>query len=198
MSRIIAGARKGHRLAMPSHSETRPTSDRVREAAFSLIADWAGTAGQPAASTLTGLSFLDLYAGSGAVALEAASRGAAPVWAVESDRATAEVARRNAAATGLPVTVYVRAVVPFLATNPAAQLPRNYDVVWADPPYSLPTERLEAVLALLLADDWVAPRGLVVVERSGRDRAPRWSGGVEECWDRSYGETTLYFAMKGH
>ncbi len=198
MSRIIAGARKGHRLTMPGHNETRPTSDRVREAAFSLIADWAGTAGQPAESTLTGLSFLDLYAGSGAVALEAASRGAAPVWAVESDRATAEVARRNVAATGLPVTVYVRTVASFLATNPAAQLPRGYDVVWADPPYSLPTEQLEAVLATLLANGWVAPRGLLVIERSGRDRAPRWPDGVEESWDRSYGETILYFAMKGH
>ncbi|MFZ0530391.1 MAG: RsmD family RNA methyltransferase, partial [Propionicimonas sp.] len=95
MTRIIAGEKKGHRLRTPAHSATRPTTDRVREAAFSLIADWAGTAGEPGARMLAGLSFLDLFAGSGAVALEAASRGARPVLAVESDPATARLARGN-------------------------------------------------------------------------------------------------------
>ncbi|MBK9697100.1 MAG: 16S rRNA (guanine(966)-N(2))-methyltransferase RsmD [Propionibacteriaceae bacterium] len=198
MSRIIAGARKGHRLKMPGHQETRPTSDRVREAVFSLIADWAGTAGQPAATTLAGLGFLDLYAGSGAVGLEAASRGAAPVVAVESDRATAEVARRNVAATQLDVTVISRTVAAFLATGPTSPTRDGYDVVWADPPYALATDRVEGVLTTLVAEGWVAPRGLVIVERSSRDRAPQWPEGLQESWERRYGETILYFAMKGH
>ena len=83
----------------------RPTSDLVREAAFNLIAAWAGTVGEPAGDMLDRFSFLDLYAGSGAVALEAASRGAAPVLLVESDARTAALARRNVTTLGLPVTV---------------------------------------------------------------------------------------------
>ena len=79
MSRIIAGSRRGQRLVMPAHDRTRPTSDRVRESLFNLVADWAGTSGEPADGMLARFSFLDLYAGSGAVGLEAASRGAGPV-----------------------------------------------------------------------------------------------------------------------
>ncbi|HRA75898.1 MAG TPA: 16S rRNA (guanine(966)-N(2))-methyltransferase RsmD [Propionicimonas sp.] len=191
MSRIIAGACKGQRLVMPGHSRTRPTTDRVREAAFSLIADWAGTAGEPATVALAGLAFLDLYAGSGAVGLEAASRGAAPVWAVESDRATAEVARRNAASTGLPLTVHSRTVAAVLAAAP-----QPFDVVWADPPYEVASADLDGVLARLLEGGWVAPRGLLVVERSARSVPPVWPVGVQDSWRRVYGETSLHLAMK--
>ncbi|MCA0253759.1 MAG: 16S rRNA (guanine(966)-N(2))-methyltransferase RsmD [Actinobacteria bacterium] len=190
MSRIIAGAAKGRRLAMPAHRATRPTTDRVREAAFALLADWAGTAGEPAQSELAGLSFLDLYAGSGAVALEAASRGASPVWAVERDRGTAQVAERNAAQTGLPVKVVTRGVNGFLAAPP-----RSFDIVWADPPYDLTDAELDAVLAML--GDWLAPRGLVVVERARRSGVPRWPAIMEDSWKRDYGETALHFAMRG-
>jgi 16S rRNA (guanine966-N2)-methyltransferase len=192
MSRIIAGTRKGQRLVMPAHSRTRPTTDRVREAAFNLIADWAGTAGEPAAAALAGLAFLDLYAGSGAVGLEAASRGAAPVWAVESDRGTADVARRNAAATGLPLIVHARTVAALLATPP----PLPFDVVWADPPYDLAADDVDGVLARLLEGGWVAPRGLLVLERSARGAAPSWPVGVQDSWRRVYGETSLHLAMK--
>jgi 16S rRNA (guanine966-N2)-methyltransferase len=192
MSRIIAGTRKGQRLVMPPHSRTRPTTDRVREAAFNLIADWAGTAGEPAAAALEGLAFLDLYAGSGAVGLEAASRGAAPVWAVESDRGTADVARRNAAAIGLPLIVHARTVAALLATPP----PLPFDVVWADPPYDLAADDVDGVLARLLEGGWVAPRGLLVLERSARGAAPSWPVGVQDSWRRVYGETSLHLAMK--
>ena len=193
MSRIIAGSRKGRRLVMPSHRDTRPTTDRMREAAFSLIADWAGTAGESADQALAGLSFLDLYAGSGAVALEAASRGAAPVWAVERDRGTAEVARRNVRESGLEVSVATRPVAGFLAGPP----PLAFDVVWADPPYDLGQDDLDRVLATVAQDDWLAPRGLVVVERSARGRAPAWGPRMEDSWNRDYGETVLHFAMRG-
>jgi 16S rRNA (guanine966-N2)-methyltransferase len=192
MSRIIAGTRKGQRLVMPAHSRTRPTTDRVREAAFNLIADWAGTAGEPAAAALAGLAFLDLYAGAGAVGLEAASRGAAPVWAVESDRGTADVARRNAAAIGLPLIVHARTVAALLATPP----PLPFDVVWADPPYDLAADDVDGVLARLLEGGWVAPRGLLVLERSARGAAPSWPVGVQDSWRRVYGETSLHLAMK--
>ena len=190
MSRVIAGSAKGRRLVMPGHRDTRPTTDRVREAAFALLADWAGTTGQPAEAELAGLSFLDLYAGSGAVALEAASRGASPVWAVERDRGTAGVAERNAGQTGLPVKVVTRGVAGFLAGAP-----RGFDIIWADPPYDLPEAELGAVLES--ASSWLAPRGLVVVERAKRSGVPLWPASVVDSWKRDYGETALHFAMRG-
>jgi 16S rRNA (guanine966-N2)-methyltransferase len=100
-SRIIAGSRRGQRIAMPSGERTRPTTDRVREALFSAIAAWLGTSAEPAERSLAGLAFCDLYAGSGAVGLEAASRGASPVLLVERDPRTAQVARGNSEALGL-------------------------------------------------------------------------------------------------
>lgn len=193
MSRIIAGSAGGRRLTMPPHSLTRPTTDRVREAAFSLLADWAGSSGSAGEEQLAGLSFLDLYAGSAAVALEAASRGAAPTSAVERDPATAEVARRNVRNTGLSVTVVTRAVSSFLAAPPVTR----FDVVWADPPYDLPAEELDQVLTTVVTGGWLAARGLVVVERSGRGTPPEWPAAMEDSWHRDYGETTLHFAMKG-
>lgn len=193
MTRIIAGSRKGQRLRVPAHSATRPTTDRVREAAFSLIADWAGTAGEPAEQMLAGLGFLDLYAGSGAVAIEAASRGAAPVWAVESDPGTSRLARGNAAAAGLAVTVRTATVAKVLAGPP----PMGFDVVWADPPYDLPGDRLAEILAAVVERGWLAADGLLIVERSGRDPEPVWPAPVSERWFRRYGETTLHFATKG-
>jgi len=193
VTRIIAGAKKGHRLRTPAHSATRPTSDRVREAAFSLIADWAGTAGEPAEEMLAELSFLDLYAGSGAVAIEAASRGAVPVLAVESDPATAKLARGNALDTGLAVTVLAATAERTVAV-PAT---KSYDVIWADPPYALANERLTAVLQSALDNGWLVADGLLVLERASRDAAPLWPAQMTESWQRRYGETTLYFATRG-
>ncbi len=158
-----------------------------------MISDWAGTAGEPAERMLAGLSFLDLYAGSGAVALEAASRGAAPVRAIEHDRATADLARGNARLTGLEVTM-VTARVERLVSAPA---PLSYDIVWADPPYALPAAAVDAVLRDLVGHGWLAEGGLVVVERSSRDKPVSWPESVLERGIRSYGETTLYFATKG-
>lgn len=165
----------------------------MREAAFSLIADWAGTAGMPADEMLAQLSFLDLYAGSGAVALEAASRGAAPVWAVESDPATARLARGNVTATGLAVTVLAQPVERALTAAP----PIGFDVVWADPPYAVTAERLSPVLSAVLERGWLAPDGLLVLERASRDEALLWPSQVTDRWERRYGETTLHFGTKG-
>ena len=192
VSRIIAGRRGGHRLVMPAHQRTRPTSDRVREAAFSLIATWAGTAGEPAETMLERFSFLDLFGGSGAVALEAASRGASPVACVERDRATASVARRNAESVDLGVTVVAERVETFLAAHPA----EPYDVVWLDPPYDLPAETVEQVVALVVDRGWLACDGLVVIERATRDTPPRWPSALGVRWSRRYGETTLHLATK--
>ena len=190
MSRIIAGRAGGHRLATPSHSRTRPTSDLVRESAFNLIADWAGTVGEPADAMLERFSFLDLYGGTGAVALEAASRGAGPVVCVEKDRGTAALARGNADATGLPVQVVAQSVDAYLAGTP-----HTFDVVWFDPPYEVPTPVVEAQVAAVVGR-WLASDGLVILERSSRDTPPSWPISLTDVRKRRYGETTLYLAAK--
>ena len=190
MSRIVAGSRGGRRLQTPAGEATRPTTDRVREALFSALTSWAGTAAGPPADALAGLAFLDLYAGSGAVGLEAASRGAAPVLLVEANARTAALARRNVTDLGLPASVRATAVET-LARTPAE---RGYDVVFADPPYALETPRLDAVVADLVAHGWVGAGGLLVLERSSRTPAPSWPAGVDDAWQRAYGETVLHLA----
>lgn len=192
MSRIVAGSRRGQRIVMPAHDRTRPTSDRVRESAFALIADWAGTAGEPAETHLDRFSFLDLYAGSGAVGLEAASRGGAPVVCVERDHPTAAVARRNAETLRLPVQVVAAGVEGWLTQTAASA----FDVVWLDPPYSVSTDEVMRVVGLVGERGWVAPDGLVVVERSARDAPLPWTAPFVASWHRRYGETTLYFASQ--
>jgi 16S rRNA (guanine966-N2)-methyltransferase len=191
MSRIIAGSARGRRIAMPPGARTRPTTDRVREALFAALTSWAGTADQPAEQALANLVFCDLYAGSGAVALEAASRGAHPVLLVESDRRTAQLATKNATDLGLEVEVQI-AGVKELTDRPAT---RAYDVVFADPPYELPSDAMGTVLAGLVEHHWLAPTGLVVVERSRRSPALHWPDALDQVWSRRYGETVLCFAM---
>ncbi len=187
----MAGTRRGQKLIMPSHRRTRPTSDRVREAAFSLIADWAGTAGEAAETMLARFSFLDLFGGSGAVACEAASRGAGPVVCVERDKGTAAIARRNAEDADLDVRVVTSSVEQFLAADPVP-----FDVVWLDPPYTIPNHTVDAVVARVVSDGWLADDGLVVVERSSRVVPPDWPEQLPSRRARRYGETTLYLASK--
>lgn len=191
MTRIIAGSAKGHRLRTPATSDTRPTTDRVREAIFSAIADWAGTGGDGAEQMLAGLSFLDLFAGSAGVALEAASRGAGPVTAVESVSAVAAIAKENARTTRLAVTVVAAEASKWLAGGAATR----FDVVWADPPYAYDNQRL-AGLVELIEQRWLAENGLLVLERSSRDQPPVLPEALSVRWHRRYGETTVYFAMK--
>ena len=186
MTRIISGRAGGQRLATPHGQATRPTSDRVREALFSRLEHL---------DVLRGAHVLDLYAGSGAVGLEAASRGAASVLLVESDRAAAAVARRNVAALGIPGTSVRHATVTrTLAAPPTAPC----TLVFSDPPYDLPEEALAGDLALLAEHGWLAPDALVVVERSSRSPEPRWPAGWEPEGERRYGETKIWFAGPRH
>jgi 16S rRNA (guanine966-N2)-methyltransferase len=182
MTRIIGGAAGGRRIKAPSGGNTRPTSDRVREALFSAIDATVGS--------LTGLRFLDLYAGSGAVGLEAASRGAGVVTLVEHDRRTAALIRENAGSLGLTgVDVVVATVARALG-----QLPRApYDVVFLDPPYALPTLEVTAALEQLAHHGWVGGEALVVVERPTRDPMAGWPPGLAADRSRRYGETTLWY-----
>jgi 16S rRNA (guanine966-N2)-methyltransferase len=189
MSRIIAGSRRGRRITMPPGDRTRPTSDRVREALFSAIAAWAGTAAEPAEQSLAGLALCDLYAGSGAVGLEAASRGASPVLLVERDARTAQLIKSNAEALQLAVEVATTAVAQLLRRPPA----RTFDVVFADPPYELETGVVNGQLQQLVDIHWVGPGSLIVVERSRRSPGLVWPASAAKRWSRAYGETILSF-----
>jgi 16S rRNA (guanine966-N2)-methyltransferase len=182
MTRIIGGAAGGRRLLTPRGQATRPTSDRVREALFSAVESWCGS--------LDGLRFLDLYAGSGAVGLEAWSRGAGVVTLVERDRPTAALISRNAAALGFArADVVAASTATVLAKPPAAP----YDVVFSDPPYPLEDAAVAADLTALVAHGWLVPDALVVVERSARGPALVWPDGIEAHRSKRYGETLLWY-----
>jgi 16S rRNA (guanine(966)-N(2))-methyltransferase RsmD len=146
---------------------------------------------------LEGARVLDLYAGSGALGLEALSRGAAHVRFVESDRRAAVVVRRNVEALGLggPDGSAVRvstADVPVVLRSGTDQ---PYDVVLADPPYALGDGGLSAVLSALITGGWLAPAALIVVERSARASPPAWPDGVSELTNRRYGDTAVYYGF---
>ena len=182
MTRIIGGTAGGRRLETPRGQLTRPTSDRVREALFSAIESRCGS--------LDGLRFLDLYAGSGAVGLEAWSRGAGVVTLVEQDRRTASLISRNAATLGFARAHVVGApVATALQTSPAAP----YDLVFSDPPYPMPDAEVAANLAALVSNDWLVPDALVVVERPSKRSEVVWPEGIEGERTKRYGETSLWY-----
>jgi 16S rRNA (guanine966-N2)-methyltransferase len=185
VTRIIAGQAGGRRLSTPRGSLTRPTSDRVREALFSALEAQVGT--------LAGRRFLDLYAGSGAVGLEARSRGAAHVTLVERDAKTARLIRTNATALGLADVTVVAATVQTLATQPPPDRP--FDLAFLDPPYATPAAQITAVLGSLAGGGWLADEAVVVVERSRRDGEWSWPGGLEPLRSRKYGETMLWYGQ---
>ncbi|HET9658046.1 MAG TPA: 16S rRNA (guanine(966)-N(2))-methyltransferase RsmD [Kineosporiaceae bacterium] len=182
MTRIIAGTVGGRRLEVPKGDLTRPTSDRVREAVFS---------GLDSRGVLHGSRVLDLFAGSGALGLEAASRGAAEVTLVDSSRAAAEVARRNVSALGMRATVVLSSAQRFLT----GRSPVPMDVVLLDPPYAIGEDVVAEVLSALVEHGWLAPGGLVVLERSNRGPEPRWPAGLVREDIRRYGETVIWTAV---
>ncbi|MFD3743236.1 16S rRNA (guanine(966)-N(2))-methyltransferase RsmD [Nocardia sp. NPDC058633] len=184
MTRIVAGVAGGRRLKVPP-AGTRPTSDRVREALFSAI---------DARLDLDGALVLDLYAGSGALGLEALSRGAERALLVESDRKAGEVVRANIAELGLPGAELRLGSVSSVLKHAA---PRAYDVVFSDPPYDVSAEDVIADLAALAGNGWLAPEALVVVERSSRSPEIVWPTGYVALKTRKYGETRVEFAEFG-
>jgi 16S rRNA (guanine966-N2)-methyltransferase len=182
MTRIIGGRVGGRRIATPRGASTRPTSDRVREALFSAIESWCGS--------LSGLRFLDLYAGSGAVGLEAWSRGAGVVTMVEQDRRTASMISANARDLGFRrAEVLTAPVSGTLARSPTAP----YDIVFLDPPYAHPDDEVAADLASLRDQGWLVPGAMVVVERGSRGPEPAWPQGFFDSREKKYGETVLWY-----
>ncbi|WP_420175609.1 16S rRNA (guanine(966)-N(2))-methyltransferase RsmD [Luteococcus sp. OSA5] len=189
MSRIIAGRAGGMRLQTPAGEKTRPTTDRVREALFSALATWNGSADAGAEAQLEGLAFCDLFAGSGAVGLEAASRGAGPVVLVEQDQPTTRLIKANAAKTRLAAEVVAATTDSFLQRDGD----RLFDVIWLDPPYPFTNEQITRTLQLALSR--LVHNGLIVLERASRGGAPDFPEGTEQ-WTRRYGETTLHFCQR--
>jgi 16S rRNA (guanine966-N2)-methyltransferase len=166
--RIIAGTHRGQRITAPKGRDTRPTSDRVRENAFNLI------------GPVDDADVLDLFAGSGAMGLEALSRGAASATFVEQDRDACRVIGENLDKLRLKGTV-----LPLDALRAVQKERRRYDLVVCDPPYDYDGSKLALHLAKLLTGD-----GLLVWETSGREPAPE-APGLRERTTRRYGSARL-------
>jgi 16S rRNA (guanine966-N2)-methyltransferase len=190
MTRIIAGVHGGRRLVAPPGVQTRPTSDRVREAFFSAL------------GTMTDLSaarFMDLYAGSGAVGLEALSRGASQALLVEAEAKAARVIRDNIVTlrVGAAARLITGRVSQVLAAEPEDG---PYDVVFADPPYAVGDDEVTEVQQALVGNGWLAGDAVVVFERSTRTAvrgAPlSWVDGITAERSRRYGETTLWYGRR--
>lgn len=197
MTRIISGRLRGLSIAVPP-AGTRPTTDRVREALFSAIVSRVD---------LEGAAVLDLFAGSGALGLEAVSRGADTAWFVEENARAVACLKKNTAglasmssssslgssSPGSPTATIRRAALPG-AIGGQCPVSGGFDLILADPPYEKSPVLDEPILEALLDGGWLAPDALVVWERSKRDPAVRWPQGYEREFERTYGETTVEMA----
>jgi 16S rRNA (guanine966-N2)-methyltransferase len=186
MTRIIAGSHGGRRLAAPAGELTRPTSDRVREAFFSALDTMID---------LSGARFADLYAGSGAVGLEALSRGASHALLVESDTRAARTIRDNIVSlrVGSAARLVTGRVSQVLARPPEGG---PYDVVFADPPYAVDDNEIVELQEALVANEWLTPGAVVALERSRRGDPLSWVDGITADRSRRYGETTLWYGRR--
>ncbi|MEU3398557.1 16S rRNA (guanine966-N2)-methyltransferase [Streptomyces filamentosus] len=182
MTRVIAGTAGGRRLAVPPGNGTRPTSDRAREGLFST---WEALHG------IEDARVADLYAGSGAVGLEALSRGAAHALLVEADARAARTVRENVRALGLPGAEARTGRAEQVAAGPAPAEP--YDLVFLDPPYAVADEELREILLTLRAGGWLSEDAVVTVERATRGGEFGWPDGFEALRSRRYGEGTFWY-----
>jgi len=183
MTRVIAGTAGGRRLAVPPGAGTRPTSDRAREG---LLSTWQSLLG----GRLEGERVLDLYAGSGAVGLEALSRGANHTLLVEADARAARTIRENVRNLGLPgAEVRAGKAQQIIQEPPTAP----YDIAFLDPPYAVTDDDLREILLTLRTEHWLAPQALVTVERSTRGGEFQWPPGFDAVKARRYGEGTFWY-----
>jgi 16S rRNA (guanine966-N2)-methyltransferase len=179
VTRIIAGEARGRRLQVPVGDVTRPTSDRAREGLFSSL---------QSLGDVDGARVLDLYAGSGALGLEALSRGAASATFVEDDPSALTAIRDNIAKVTLPgAHVVPMRVEVFLA----AEAEPRYDVAFLDPPYDVDVTEVLAALV-----PWLTDHAVVAVERRTRGDEPSWPDGLQRERSRRYGEATLWYASR--
>lgn len=187
MSRIISGVAGGVPLASVPGTGTRPTTDRVKEALFSRL---------EALGAIADARVLDLFAGSGALGIESASRGAQSVELVEADAKAVAICQRNSGTVNdilgaTTVQVQRSKVESFLLRSAAAGVDR-WDLVFMDPPYPLDELSLSAILSSLAPQ--LSPEAVIVVERSTRSPEPTWPAELERFAGKKYGETHLWFA----
>ncbi len=185
--RIIAGSAKGKTLISPPDLRTRPTSDRAREGLFSsLVSEF---------SSFAGIHFLDLFAGSGAVGVEALSRGAALVHAVESDRDMGNVTIGNFKLVKAPLgrfQVFHTTSAKFLDSALASESGK-YDIIFMDPPYELSNEDIFELLEAIRGHDLLQPHGIIAVERKSKGSPFLWPAGMAEFKVRSYGPGSIFY-----
>ncbi|MFC4007922.1 16S rRNA (guanine(966)-N(2))-methyltransferase RsmD [Nonomuraea purpurea] len=181
MTRIIAGSAGGRRLTVPPGRGTRPTSDRAREGIFLTLDSLYG---------LDGVRLLDLYAGSGAIGLEALSRGAAEAVLVESDPKAVRTIKANVRTLGLEgAQVVADKVERALMKTPD----EPFDIVFADPPYAVPDDEVVRILELLRDNGWLVDEALVAFERESRGKALMWPERYVEERVRRYGEASVWY-----
>lgn len=181
--RVIAGEFRGRRLATPKGRATRPTTDRVREALFSSLVSRLGP-------DLGGAVVLDAFAGTGALGIEALSRGAAHATFVERDRAALEGLRANVETLG----IRSRATIVAGDTARVARVAGvPYSLILLDPPYKLAQELVPGLLGALVSVRRVASGALVVVE-SAEDASPAWPDGFSVVSSKTYGGTRVEIA----
>jgi 16S rRNA (guanine966-N2)-methyltransferase len=181
---VIAGTAGGRHLVAPPGTAARPTTDRVKESLFAALGD----------DRVRGASVLDLYAGSGALAIEALSRGAAHALLVEQNAAALTAIERNLDATGLAGRARVQRgeIGRLLAGVPPSEAP--FTLAFLDPPYDTPAPALTRVLGRLARPGWLAPGATVVVERGTRGDRPTPPASWATAWERAYGDTLLSVA----
>ena len=183
--RIVAGEAGGRRLVVPAGEAIRPTSDRVKESVFSALGP----------GRLVGARVLDLYAGSGALGLEALSRGAAEALFIDRDQAAAQAIRANIEMLGFDGRAVLRQTpVTSLLGGPRPGDP--FDLALLDPPYDTPAADVEAVLRQLVEGAWLTPDATVVVERAASSSPLVWPAGWGSTWERCYGDTLVLFAQQ--
>ena len=184
--RVIAGVAKGRELFSPTSDGVRPTSDRAREGLFSTL--------ESEFSSMEDLHFLDLFAGSGAVGVEALSRGASIVHSVERDSDTADIAAKNfeLVDSAAKYQVYRQSAEQFLSQISGI----TYDIIFMDPPYPVTNSEIEDLLGLITSRDLLQPRGLIAVERESKGRAFAWPTApraMELVKQRSYGQGSIFY-----
>jgi len=183
--RIIAGSGKGRKLFSPP-SITRPTSDRAREGLFSSLISTFGT--------LDGLHFLDLFAGSGAVGVEALSRGAGLVESVESNSESALVCEKN---FGLLLNqpnlgkFKVHETTTFEYINHLAN--KQFEIIFLDPPYEVANIEIEKILRKILSGNLLGKFGVIAIERDAKAASFTWPDGLQEVKVRSYGQGAIHY-----
>lgn len=181
--RIIAGTLKGRRLTAPSGLDLRPTSDKVKEALFNILSD-----------RIEGAAFLDLYAGTGSVGMDALSRGARNVVFVENNKRHLQYLKKNISSCSFEGKAEIFSVSASDFLKKVKRATRSFDFIFIDPPYA--SSEVEKILPMLWEGDMIMDRGMVIIEHFHKKTLPEESGNLFFLKKYKYGETVLSFYAK--